>query len=528
MQFQPYDVIIVGAGVSGLYAAINLDSRLKVLLLAKKEFTLCNSALAQGGVAAVLDKQSDDVERHISDTLAAGGYENNLQNLRILVENGASNIEELVRLGVHFDREPDGTIALGLEGGHSRNRIAHYKDSTGYEIVTALIQKVKSLANVDYLEYAHLLRLEKHQNGFCAEVYCENTVALRYSMSSDLLGAEPRPVALRYYYTTPICLIATGGIGRVYHYTTNSAIATGDGIQLAHNLGAKVEKMSLIQFHPTAFAGAGGSPDISEREAFLITEAARGEGAFLYNRDMERFMHRYEPQIGETYNMELSPRDVVSRCIIAEQKRTGSGEFYLDISHLDSDFIKERFPMIYGRLLEKGYDFTKQPVPIYPCQHYLMGGIAVTGEGKTTVEGLYAAGECAYTGVHGVNRLASNSLLEALVFSRLAAESINAELEVELERPRTIPAPCAGKAVFALTGTKPLPEGLRSEIRAIMQKAFFVVPDLEQAQKGLTRVTAIKALLESGEFELTPDFAEAKSLATVAYLILKEVIENVT
>ncbi|MBR4305803.1 MAG: FAD-binding protein, partial [Ruminiclostridium sp.] len=431
MIFKEYDVVIVGSGVSGLYAALNLDSSMKILLLSKKELTLCNSALAQGGVAAVMDEKNDDYELHIKDTLIAGGYKNDIDNLRILVEQGPKDVKNLLNYGVEFDRREDGSIHLTLEGGHCRNRIAHHKDSTGYEIVTSLIENVKKLPNVTILENAHLLGLSKQEEDFLADV---------------LYKGE------HTYYTTKAMILATGGIGRVYEFTTNSAIATGDGIQFAYNLGAEIKHLNYVQFHPTAYA------DRENRECFLVSEAVRGEGAYLLNCHKERFMHKYEPE-----RKELAPRDVVSKCILKEQKETGSDNFYLDISYKDSEFIKNRFPMIYKKVLEKGYDMTKEPIPIYPCQHYLMGGIGVNGNGATGVKGLYAAGECAHTGVHGINRLASNSLLEALVFSRLIAEDIN----------KNFKATAKGEKEFDYPSYEglPLPTGVRTEIRKIMQRS---------------------------------------------------------
>ncbi len=484
MKFKEYDVIIVGSGVSGLYAALNLDSSMQILMLSKKELTLCNSALAQGGVAAVMDKTNDNYELHIKDTLIAGGYKNDLDNLRILVEQGPKDVANLLNYGVDFDRKEDGSIHLTLEGGHCRHRIAHHKDSTGYEIVTSLIENVKKLPNVTILENSHLLGLSKQGDNFLTDVLHNNTHS---------------------YYTTKAVVLATGGIGRVYDYTTNSAIATGDGIQFAYNLGAEIKHLSYVQFHPTAFA------DKKNRECFLVSEAVRGEGAYLLNCNKERFMDKYEPE-----RRELAPRDVVSKCILQEQKATGSDEFFLDISYKDPEFVKNRFPMIYKKVLEKGYDMTKEPIPIYPCQHYLMGGIAVNGHGATTVDGLYAAGECAHTGVHGINRLASNSLLEALVFSRLIAEDINknythhelAEAEFDYPSPEG----------------KPLPSGIRTEIRHIMQRSYFVVPDYVEANKDIERVKELKDMLYNGGYEITPDFIEAKSLTTVAYIILSEVV----
>ncbi len=486
MIFKEYDVIIVGSGVSGLYAALNLDSNMKILMLSKKELTLCNSALAQGGVAAVMDDSNDNYELHIKDTLIAGGYKNDPDNLRILVEQGPKDVKNLLNYGVEFDRKDDGSIHLTLEGGHSRRRIAHHKDSTGYEIVTSLIENVKTLPNVTILENSHLLGLDKKGDYFLCDV---------------LSGGE------HTYYTTKAMVLATGGIGRVYEYTTNSAIATGDGIQFAYNLGAEIKHLSYVQFHPTAYA------DRENRECFLVSEAVRGEGAYLLNCHKERFMHKYEPE-----RKELAPRDVVSKCILKEQKETGSDDFFLDISYKGAEFIKSRFPMIYSKVLEKGYDMTKEPIPIYPCQHYLMGGISVNGNGATTIKGLYAAGECAHTGVHGINRLASNSLLEALVFSRLIAEDINNNFDAYADGEKEFQYPSPEG--------KPLPSGIRTEIRKIMQRSYFVVPDYEQAFSDIGRITEIKEMLYNGGYEVTPDFIEAKSLATVAYIILSEVVAD--
>ena len=489
MKFKRYDVLIVGTGISGIYAALNLDSKLKILMLSKRELTLCNSALAQGGVAAVMDSKNDDFELHIKDTLIAGQYKNNLDNVKILVEQGPRDVERLVeKYGVDFDKNEDGSLALTLEGGHSRRRIAHHKDTTGKEIETNLIGQVSKLENVSVINNSVLCRLEKKDGIFFADV-----------ITTDNNQHE--------YYCADNVILATGGIGRVYNYTTNSAIATGDGIQLAYNLGAEIKNLSYVQFHPTAFA------DRKERECFLISEAVRGEGAYLLNCNKERFMPSYEPE-----RKELAPRDVVSKCIMEEQKKTGSDEFWLDISYKDADFIKNHFPMIYENVLKKGYDMTKEPIPIYPCQHYLMGGINVDGKGATNIDGLYAAGECSHTGVHGKNRLASNSLLEALVFSRLIAEDINAHFtpdnRAEIDYPMTSP------------DGKPLPKGIKTEVRDIMQKAYFVFPDYDEAEKGFARVSEMKEMLDGGGFEVNSDFVETKSLVTVAYIILKEILER--
>lgn len=477
---KEYDVVIVGAGLAGLYAALQFDEDVKVLMLCKRELTLCNSALAQGGVAAVLDERNDDYRLHIADTLIAGGYENNLAALRLLVTEGPKDVRRLLSLGVPFDRDSDGNPVMTLEGGHSRNRIVHYKDSTGFQIVNTLIDEVKKKRNVEIVENACLFGIKKVKGGFHLSI---------------LKDGQPLITAAGYV------IMATGGIGRVYKYTTNSKIATGDGITLAYYLGAEIKDLHYIQFHPTASVFA-------DREQFLISEAVRGEGAYLRNCDGERFMSRYDERL------ELAPRDVVSRSIILESRRTGSDEFYLDITHKDPDFVRNRFPMIYERCLEAGVDITKGWIPIFPCQHYLMGGIKVDTDGQTTVDRLYAAGECSNTGVHGRNRLASNSLLEAMVFGRRSAESIKRRIgsgRQPVEPVGDIPD---------IDGA-PMISGMRTEIREIMQRSYFVIPDKGAVREGLARIVEIKDRLDHKHYRITEDYLEAKSLATVAYIILK-------
>ncbi len=479
-----YDVIIVGSGVAGLSTALHLNKDLNVLLLCKREMTLCNSSLAQGGMVAVYDTEHDSCEEHIKDTMIAGRYENNLEAVTILSKESKMVADELLDLGVDFDRTSDGKIDLTLEGGHSKHRILHYKDSTGKEIVDKLIIAVKRRKNVTVMEYAQMCNLKKVPGGF----------------SLDILQHEQH-----HFVSAPYCVLATGGIGRIYQYTTNSAIATGDGIAMAYQLGAKIQHLSYIQFHPTAFYNA------QQRECFLISEAVRGNGAYLRNCHMERFMHKYDERL------ELAPRDVVSQAIMQEQEATGSKHFYLDISHKDPEFIKTRFPMIYHNLLQSEYDLTREPVPIYPCQHYLMGGIQVDLNSESTIPGLFAVGECSHTGVHGRNRLASNSLLEGIVFGRRSALHINQLSKQTQDKIQPYPFQ---PDVY----TADIPKGTRTEIRSIMQKAHFVLPNRKLAEEGFIRINDIKFMLEHGQFKVTPDYIEAKSLATCAYIILKEIM----
>ena len=385
---RQYSVVIVGSGIAGLYAALNFPEDVDILMLSKKERHQSNSSLAQGGVACVLDLENDSYELHIEDTLIAGGRANDFDAVTQLVEEGPGDVLRTIDYGVEYDRDENGELVKTLEGGHCRRRILHHKDTSGKEMVDKLVLAVEKLPNVTIADETMVTSMSRIKNGFKMEI---------------MSGSEFKTVYADF------CLLASGGIGRVYKYTTNPSVATGDGIRLAYEMGASIKNLSYVQFHPTAFNGAN-------REQFLISEAVRGEGAYLLNCNKERFMDRYDERL------ELAPRDVVSRSIIMESRRLGSNNFYLDIRYKGEEFIKNRFPGIYAGCLKQGVDISKDLIPVFPCQHYLMGGIEVDLNARTTLPRLYAAGECSCTGVHGRNRLASNSLLEALVFGRKAAE----------------------------------------------------------------------------------------------------------
>lgn len=480
---QKYDVIIVGSGVAGLYCALNMPSDASILMLSKKERHQSNSSLAQGGVACVLSFENDSYDLHIEDTLIAGGRANDLDAVTQLVHEGPSDVFKTIDYGVDYDRDESGNLIKTLEGGHCRRRIVHHKDTSGKELVDKLLLAVEKLPNVTVADETMVVTMSRIKNGFSADI---------------MHDGEFKTVFCDY------CLLASGGIGRVYKYTTNPSVATGDGIRIAYEMGASIKNLSYVQFHPTAFNG-------QNREQFLISEAVRGEGAYLLNGNKERFMDRYDERL------ELAPRDVVSRCIIMESRRLGNNNFYLDIRYKGEEYLKNRFPGIYQGCLQQGVDISKDLIPVFPCQHYLMGGIEVDLNARTTVPRLYAAGECSCTGVHGKNRLASNSLLEALVFGRKAAEDISRCIKNELSA-LTIP----DQKEIDRTGA-PLPKGTRTEIRDIMQRAYFVIPDEAAIHDGKKRVEAILTRLKNNKFAITPDYCEALSLATVAYIILKEV-----
>ena len=478
-----YSVVIVGSGLAGLYASLNFPADIDVLMLSKKERHQSNSSLAQGGVACVLDLENDSYDLHIEDTLIAGSRENDLDAVTQLVEEGPADVLKTIDYGVEYDRDENGELIKTLEGGHCRRRIVHHKDTSGKEMVDKLVLAVEKLPNVTLADETMVTSMSRIKNGFKVEI---------------MSGNEFKTVYADYV------LLASGGIGRVYKYTTNPSVATGDGIRLAYEMGAAIKNLSYVQFHPTAFNGAN-------REQFLISEAVRGEGAYLLNCNKERFMDRYDSRL------ELAPRDVVSRSVIMESRRLGSNNFYLDIRYKGEEYLKKRFPGIYAGCLSQGVDISKDLIPVFPCQHYLMGGIEVDLNARTTLPRLYAAGECACTGVHGKNRLASNSLLEALVFGRKAAEDITQCIRAGFYKV-TVPEEKEPDRKGA-----PLPKGTRTEIRDIMQRAYFVIPDEGASPQAKKRIENILNRLKNGKFAVTADYCEALSLATIAYIILQEV-----
>ncbi|HEY1800353.1 MAG TPA: L-aspartate oxidase [Terriglobales bacterium] len=391
------DFIVVGAGIAGLRAAIELAAAGRVVVLTKREVTDSNTQWAQGGIAAALSDE-DEVGLHFQDTLNAGDGLCNPEAVKILVEEGPERIEELIAWGTQFDR--DGTkLAFGREGAHSRNRILHaHGDSTGREIARALYAKVKTLPNISVCEFE-----------FSTDLFLE-AKAVRGIHLIDDAGAHQT-------ITASAVLLASGGLGQLYRNTTNPTVATGDGVAMAFRARAEISDIEFIQFHPTALY-------LKNAPRFLLSEALRGEGAYLRNNEMVRFMSNYHELA------ELAPRDVVARAIVNELSVSHAEKpaVYLDLTHLDAARIKERFPRIYSTCLQYSIDITADLIPIHPAAHYSMGGIRTDMDGRTSVKRLYAAGETAATGVHGANRLASNSLLEGLVFGARAGSTMRDEL----------------------------------------------------------------------------------------------------
>lgn len=390
---QSFDVAIIGAGIAGLYTALMLPKDLKIVVLSKKNMEDCDSYLAQGGIAASI--KNDNRELHVKDTVNAGCYVNNLDAVNVLINESQEAIDSLVELGVDFDRNSLGDFYRSLEGNHSIPRILHvHGDSTGKGVMDVLIKNVKEASNITVITDIFAIDMvdsKKVYKGITA--YYNNKF---------------------FYFNTKFCVVASGGIGQLFSKTTNVDILTGDGIAMALRAGVNLDNMEYIQFHPTAFY----SKDVKDK-LFLISEAVRGEGAVLRNVNKERFMGEYDDR------MELAPRDVVARAIKDQMDKTKTEYVYLDITMYDKNFLKGRFNTIYSECESKGIEMNKDYIPVTPAAHYFMGGIKADLCGRTNIENFYAVGECACTGVHGANRLASNSLMEALVFGKRAAMDIS-------------------------------------------------------------------------------------------------------
>jgi L-aspartate oxidase len=390
------DFVVIGAGVAGLRAAIALATAGRVLVLAKKEVTNSNTQFAQGGIAAALSDE-DEVSLHLQDTLSAGDGLCNPEAVKALVEEGPERIEELIAWGTQFDR--NGTkLVFGREGAHSRNRILHAQgDSTGREILRALYAKAQTLKHISVVEF-------EFSTGLCTDNGRITGISL---INNKGINEEVACSAV---------LLATGGMGQLYRNTTNPEVATGDGVAMAFRAGAEVSDMEFIQFHPTALY-------LKKAPRFLLSEALRGEGAYLRNIELDRFMGKYHP-MGE-----LAPRDVVARAIVHEMEVSGAKDpfVYLDLTHLKAAHVQKRFPRIYATCMQHNIDITEDMIPVRPAAHYAMGGVRTGLDGKTNIGGLYAAGEAAATGVHGANRLASNSLLEGLVYGARAGNTMRDE-----------------------------------------------------------------------------------------------------
>lgn len=395
------DVLIIGTGVAGLYSALNLSDNLNVVMISKGKKDECNTALAQGGISVA--RGYTDIDLFTEDTLKAGKYENDIDAVKVLVEESIDNISTLCKLGVDFEKDLEG-LCFTREGAHSINRIVYYKDITGKRVEEILLNKVKSRNNITIYENCELVDILKNSN------MCTGAICIKDNEQIDIHAK--------------VSILATGGIGGIFKNSTNQRIITGDGISIAIRNNIKVKNLDYIQFHPTAFF----DESLNSRK-FLISESVRGEGGKLINNRGERFVD------------ELLSRDIVTKHICEEKIRTNSKNVYLDISFMNKDFLLKRFPNIYEECLKNGVNICKEPIPVSPAQHYFMGGIDVDLYGQTSMSNLYAFGEVSCTGVHGANRLASNSLLEGLVFSRRGAEKINKEIKnikVKITKPEKI------------------------------------------------------------------------------------------
>jgi L-aspartate oxidase len=499
------DFLIIGSGIAGLTFAAKTAQRFPnktITILTKANTDETNTKYAQGGIAVVNDTENDSFDKHIEDTLVAGDGLCNRKIVEIVVKEGPERVNEIIDWGARFDKEPDGAYMRGREGGHSEFRILHHKDITGFEIERALVEEVKKYPNIQIHNHWFVLDIiTQHHMGMLVtksapDIQCYGV----YALNTQTNNIEK--------ILAKVTLMASGGVGQVYRTTTNPKIATGDGIAMAYRAKARIENMEFIQFHPTALYEAGVSP------SFLITEAVRGDGGILRNKQGEAFMAGYDPRA------DLAPRDVVARAIDNEMKRTGTEHVYLDCRHMDAGKFKAHFPNIYAKCKSIGIDVMEQMIPVAPAAHYCCGGVKTNEHGGTSIQHLYACGECASTGLHGANRLASNSLLEALVFAHRCAEDAAAVIGT-LEFNDAIPDWNAGGT------TQPremilITQSLK-EIQLVMSDYVGIVRNDVRLQRALSRIDLLHAETEElyKSATVSPQLCELRNLITTAYLIVK-------
>jgi L-aspartate oxidase len=497
------DVLVIGSGAAGLALALHLAPHVRVAVVSKGPLAEGNTYYAQGGVSAVLDP-GDSVEQHVADTLAAGAGLCEPTVVRHVVEGGRKAIEWLIAQGVEFTREQraDGSVVLHLtrEGGHSRRRVVHAADATGRSIEEALVDRARKSANITV--YEHHLALDLV------------TAAKLGRTPNRCLGAyvfdrETRRVKA---FAAPVTVLATGGAGKVYLYTSNPDVATGDGIAMAWRAGCRVGNMEFIQFHPTCLYHP-------KAKSFLVTEAVRGEGGRLLLPDGTPFMHRFDPRA------ELAPRDIVARAIDHEMKRLGIECVFLDISHRPADFVREHFPNVYARCLDYGIDITREPIPVVPAAHYTCGGVLTDLRGATDLQGLYAIGETAFTGLHGANRMASNSLLECLVYARSAATDILEHLP-RTEAPGVIPPWDESRVTDS--DEEVVVAHNWEELRRFMWDYVGIVRSTKRLERAKHRVDLLLGEIDEyyGHFRVTNDLIELRNLALVADLIIRSALSR--
>jgi len=496
------DFLVIGSGIAGLSFALKASEIGHVIIITKKEDKESNTNYAQGGIASVLGK-NDSFESHITDTINAGSGLSNEEAVRFMVENGPAAIDKLLGTGVAFSRNDEQALDLIREGGHSKERIVHAPDFTGKEIERALLQSVKNQHNIEILEnHVAIDLITEHQTSerdFSNGIHCWGVYAL---------DVEENIVKI---VSAPVTLPSTGGCGQVYLHTTNPSIATGDGIAMAYRAGATVANMEFMQFHPTSLYKDGS-------DAFLISEAVRGFGGILRDKEGHSFMNAYH------LNAELAPRDIVARAIDREMKKSGEPCVYLDLTHENADSIKNRFPNIYKKCLEFQVGITKQWIPVVPAAHYMCGGVVVDMTGNTTIKGLFSCGEVAFTGVHGANRLASNSLLEAVVFTEPALRQAEKYLQkVKKVIPNILP--------WNLDGTFNQEEWVylvhdRHVIREVMWDYVGIVRSDFRLARAMRRLDVIASEVEEfyKKTVVTNDLIELRNIATVAQLIVRSAI----